>query len=121
MADLKKIVEEIEQLTVLELNELVKSIEEKFGVSATPVMMAAGGAGGAQAEEKTSFDVYLAEAGASKMAVIKAVKTLTGLGLKEAKELVDGAPKEIKKGVDKEEAEKIKEELEKAGAKVELK
>lgn len=122
MADLKKFIDEIKSLSVLELNELVKSIEEEFGVSAAaPVMMAGGGGAGAQAEEKNSFDVYLASFGDSKMSVIKAIKTITGLGLKESKELVEKAPSEVKKGVNKEEAEKIKATLEEAGATVELK
>lgn len=116
-------VSEIEGLTVLELNELVKAIEEKFGVSAAaPVMMAGGGAAaGGGAEEKTEFDVVLAEVGANKMAVIKTTKDVTGLGLKEAKELVDNAPKTLKEGVDKDAAEDMKKKLEEAGAKVELK
>ena len=116
-----KFVEEIKTLTVLELNELVKAIEEEFGVSAaTPVMVAAGPAAAA-AEEKTEFDVVLADAGASKMGVIKLVKEITGLGLKEAKALVDEAPKTIKEGASKADAEEIKKQLEEAGAKVELK
>ena len=106
-----KFVEEIKTLTVLELADLVKAIEEEFGVSAAAPA----------AEEKTEFDVVLAEAGASKMGVIKLVKEITGLGLKEAKEVVDGAPKTIKEAVSKAEAEEIKEKLEEAGAKVELK
>ena len=115
-----KFVEEIKTLTVLELNELVKAIEEEFGVSAAaPVMVAAGPA--AAAEEKTEFDVVLADAGASKMGVIKLVKEITGLGLKEAKALVDEAPKTIKEGASKADAEEIKKQLEEAGAKVELK
>ena len=104
-----------------ELNELVKAAEEKFGVSASaPVMMAGAVAGGA-AEEKTEFDVVLANAGASKVGVIKAVREVTGLGLKEAKEVVDNAPKTLKEGVSKEEADQIKEKLEAAGASVEVK
>ncbi len=116
-------VEEIKKLTVLELNELVKAIEEEFGVSAAaPVMMAGPAAGAAPAaEEKDSFDVVLADVGASKMNVIKVVKEITGLGLKEAKDLVDNAPKAIKEGASKDEAESIKAKLEEAGAKVELK
>ena len=114
-----KFVEEIKTLTVLELSELVKAIEEEFGVSAAAPVMMAGPA--AAAEEKTEFDVVLAEAGASKMGVIKLVKEITGLGLKEAKELVDNAPKAIKEGVSKADAEDIKKKLEDAGAKVELK
>jgi len=120
-----KFVEDIKSLTVLELNELVKAIEEEFGVSAAaPVAMVAApgaAAGAAAAEEKTEFDAVLAEIGANKIAVIKAVRELTGLGLKEAKELVDNAPKPIKTGVGKDEAETIKAKLEEVGAKVELK
>ena len=118
-----KFVEEIKTLTVMELAELVKAIEEEFGVSAAaPVMVAAGPAGAAAAaEEKSEFDVILASAGGSKMGVIKLVKEITGLGLKEAKELVDNAPKAIKENVGKDEAEEIKKKLEDAGAKVELK
>lgn len=117
-----KFVEEIKTLTVLELSELVKAIEEEFGVSAAaPVMMAGPAAAAPAAEEKTEFDVVLAEAGASKMGVIKLVKEITGLGLKEAKELVDNAPKAIKEGVSKADSEDIKKKLEDAGAKVELK
>ena len=117
-----KFVEEIKTLTVLELSELVKAIEEEFGVSAAaPVMMAGPAAAAPAAEEKTEFDVVLAETGASKMGVIKLVKEITGLGLKEAKELVDNAPKAIKEGVSKADAEDIKKKLEDAGAKVELK
>ena len=123
MADIQKMLEEVKGMTVLELNELVKALEEEFGVSAAaPVMVAAaGGEGGAAADEKTEFDVILAEAGASKLNVIKVVRTITGLGLKEAKALVDGAPGTVKEAVAKEEAEKMKAELEEAGAKVELK
>ena len=110
-----KFVEEIKTLTVLELSELVKAIEEEFGVSAAaPVMMAGPAAAAPAAEEKTEFDVVLAEAGASKMGVIKLVKEITGLGLKEAKELVDNAPKAIKEGVSKADAEDIKKKLEDA-------
>lgn len=118
-----KFVEEIKTLTVLELNELVKAIEEEFGVSAAaPVVMAGGPAtAGPAEEEKSEFDVILAEAGASKMGVIKLVKDITGLGLKEAKALVDGAPKPIKEKISKADAEDIKKKLEEAGAKVELK
>ena len=115
-------IEEIKALTVLELSDLVKAIEEEFGVSAAaPVAVAAAGAAAPAAEEKTEFDVVLTEAGANKIQVIKAVRELTGLGLKEAKELVDGAPKNVKEGVSKEDAEAAKEKLEAAGAKVELK
>ena len=124
MTDLNKLVEELSTLTVLEASELSKMLEEKWGVSAAApvaVMGAAGAAGAAAAEEKTEFDVILAESGANKINVIKEVRTITGLGLKEAKDLVEGAPKELKKGVSKEEAEKLKKQLEAAGAKVELK
>ena len=118
---IEQILEAIENMKVLELNELVKAAEEKFGVSASaPVMMAGAVAGGA-AEEKTEFDVVLAHAGASKVRVIKAVREVTGLGLKEAKEVVDNAPKTLKEGVSKEEADQIKEKLEAAGASVEVK
>ena len=118
---IEQILEAIENMKVLELNELVKAAEEKFGVSASaPVMMAGAVAGGA-AEEKTEFDVVLANAGASKVAVIKAVSEVSGLGLKEAKEVVDNAPKTLKEGVSKEEADQIKEKLEAAGASVEVK
>lgn len=121
MADLNKIVEELSALTVLEAAELSKMLEEKWGVSAAaPVAVAAAGAAAA-AEEKTEFDVILVNGGANKIGAIKEVRTITGLGLKEAKDLVEGAPKELKKGVSKEEAEKIKKQLEAAGAKVELK
>lgn len=119
---IEQILEAIENMKVLELNELVKAAEEKFGVSASAPVMVAGAAGGAAAaEEKTEFDVVLAEAGSSKIGVIKVVREITGLGLKEAKELVDGAPKTVKEGASKEEAEQIKEKLEAAGAKVEVK
>ena len=118
---IEQILEAIENMKVLELNELVKAAEEKFGVSASaPVMMAGAVAGGA-AEEKTEFDVVLANAGASKVGVIKAVREVTGLGLKEAKEVVDNTPKTLKEGVSKEEADQIKEKLEAAGASVEVK
>ena len=118
---IEQILEAIENMKVLELNELVKAAEEKFGVSASaPVMMAGAVAGGA-AEEKTEFDVVLANAGASKVGVIKAVREVTGLGLKEAKEVVDNAPKTLKEGVSKEEADQIKEKLEAAGTSVEVK
>ena len=108
------IVEEIKALTLLELNELVKAVEEEFGVSAAPVAAVA-------AEEKTEFDVILASFGGNKLAVIKAVREITGLGLKEAKDLVEGAPKAIKEGVSKEESENLKKALEDAGATVEIK
>lgn len=119
-----KIVASVEELTVLELNELVKAIEEKFGVSAAaPVMMAGGAApaAGGGDEEKSEFDAVLTEVGGSKMQVIKVVKEITGLGLKEAKELVDNAPKPIKEAVSKADAEDIQKKLEEVGAKVELK
>ena len=114
-------VEEIKTLTVLELNELVKAIEEEFGVSAAAPVVVAGGAAAPVAEEKTEFDVILASAGESKMGVIKAVKEMTGLGLKEAKDLVDNAPKTLKEAASKADAEDIKKKIEDAGAKVELK
>ncbi len=122
MADLAKIVDELSALTVLEAAELSKMLEEKWGVSAAaPVAVAAAGAAAAPAEEKTEFDVVLAEAGANKINVIKEVRAITGLGLKEAKDLVEGAPKTVKEGVSKEDAEKFKKQLEAAGAKVEVK
>ena|SRR5438876_12426430 len=125
MADLSKIVDELSSLTVLEAADLAKMLEEKWGVSAAAaVAVAAGPAAGAAAapvEEKTEFTVVLAAAGEKKIEVIKEVRALTGLGLKEAKDLVEGAPKPVKEGVNKEEAEKVKAQLEKAGAKVELK
>jgi large subunit ribosomal protein L7/L12 len=125
MADFSKLVDELSTLTVLEAAELAKLLEEKWGVSAAAaVAVAAPGAGGAAAapvEEKTEFTVVLAAAGDKKIEVIKEVRALTGLGLKEAKDLVEGAPKNVKEGVTKEEAEKVKAQLEKAGAKVELK
>lgn len=124
MADVAKILDEIKELKLLEVAELVKMMEEEFGVSAAaPVMVAAAGAdaGAAAGAEQSEFEVVLADAGASKLGVIKVVRELTGLGLKEAKELVDGAPKSLKTGVAKEEAEAMKAKLEEAGAKVELK
>ena len=122
MADIAKFVEEIKSMTVLELNELVKAIEEEFGVSAAAPVMVAGAAAAAPAEEeKTEFDVILAEAGANKINVIKVVKEATGLGLKEAKAMVDEAPKTIKEGVSKDDAEALKTKLTEAGAEVELK
>ena len=123
MADIQKILDDIKELKLLEVAELVKLMEEEFGVSAAaPVMVAAAGAeGGAAAAEQSDFEVILADAGASKLNVIKVVRELTGLGLKEAKALVDEAPKPLKSGVAKEEAEEIKAKLEEAGAKVELK
>src|SRR5476649_68850 len=124
MADLQKIVDDLSGLTVLEAADLAKMLEEKWGVSAAAaVALAAGPAGGAAApaEEKTEFTVVLAAAGDKKIEVIKEVRALTGLGLKEAKDLVEAAPKAVKEGVNKDEAEKVKAQLEKAGAKVELK
>jgi large subunit ribosomal protein L7/L12 len=125
MADLAKIVDDLSNLTVLEAAELSKMLEEKWGVSAAaPVAVAAAGGAGAPAEaaeEKDEFDVVLTEAGASKINVIKEVRGITGLGLKEAKDLVEGAPKTVKEGAAKAEAEEIKKKLEDAGAKVELK
>ena len=118
---IEQILEAIENMKVLELNELVKAAEEKFGVSASAPVMMAGAVAGAAAEEKTEFDVILAEAGSSKVGGIKVVREITGLGLKEAKDLVDGAPKPVKEGATKEEADQIKEKLEAAGAKVEVK
>jgi large subunit ribosomal protein L7/L12 len=119
------LIEEVKSLTVLELSELVKALEEEFGVSASAPMMAAmpvaGAAGGAAEEEKTEFDVILTSAGAKKIGVIKVVREITGLGLKEAKAVVDEAPKAVKEAVSKEEAEKIKAKLEEAGAGVEVK
>lgn len=118
------ILETVENMTLLQVADLVKAFEEKFGVSAAaPVAVAAAGAagGGEAAAEQTEFNVVLAEAGGNKIAVIKEVRAITGLGLKEAKELVESAPKAVKEGVDKAEADKVKEQLEKAGAKVELK
>jgi large subunit ribosomal protein L7/L12 len=126
MADLQKIVDELSSLTVLEAADLAKMLEEKWGVSAAAAVAVAAGpagaaGGGAAAEEKTEFTVVLASAGDKKIEVIKEVRALTGLGLKEAKDLVEGAPKTLKEGVAKDEAEKIKATLEKVGAKVELK
>ena len=126
MADLQKIVDDLSSLTVLEAAELAKLLEEKWGVSAAAAVAvagpaAAGGGAAAPAEEKTEFTVVLASAGDKKIEVIKEVRAITGLGLKEAKDLVEGAPKPVKEGVNKEEADKIKAQLEKAGAKVELK
>ena len=127
MADLEKLVDELSNLTVLEAAELSKLLEDKWGVSAAaPVAMAApaaggGDAGGAAAEEKTEFDVVLAAAGDKKINVIKEVRAITGLGLKEAKDLVEGAPKPVKEGASKDEAEELKKKLEEAGATVELK
>src|SRR6516225_2315841 len=126
MADFQKIVDDLSSLTVLEAAELAKLLEEKWGVSAAAAVAVAGPAGGGAAaaapvEEKTEFTVVLAAAGDKKIEVIKEVRAITGLGLKEAKDLVEGAPKPVKEGVNKDEADKIKAQLEKAGAKVELK
>ncbi len=122
---LQKLTEEVEQMSVLELGEWVKMLQEKFGVSAAMPMMAAGAgqaqAGAAAVEEKTTFNVVLTSAGANKISVIKEVRAMTSLGLKEAKDLVDGAPKTVKEGVPKEEAEEMKKKLEAAGGKAELK
>jgi large subunit ribosomal protein L7/L12 len=116
------ILDQIKELTILELADLVKALEEEFGVSAAPVAVAAvGGAAAPAAEEKTEFDVILANFGAKKLDVIKVVREITGLGLKDAKDLVEGAPKPVKEGASKEEAEDIKKKLEEAGASVELK
>ncbi|HET7022327.1 MAG TPA: 50S ribosomal protein L7/L12 [Xanthobacteraceae bacterium] len=124
MADLQRIVDDLSKLTVLEAADLAKMLEEKWGVSAAAavaVAAAPGAAAAAPAEEKTEFTVMLTAAGEKKIEVIKEVRALTGLGLKEAKDLVEGAPKPVKEGVTKDEAEKVKAQLEKAGAKVELK
>lgn len=118
----EQIIEAIKEMSVLELNDLVKAIEEEFGVTAAAPVAAAGAAGGGEAaEEQTEFDVVLQGAGASKIKVVKAVREITGLGLKDAKDLVDNAPGPIKEGVDKEEAEEMKSKLEEVGAEVELK
>ncbi len=121
MADIQKLVEELSKLTVLEAVELSKALEETWGVSAAAAVAVAAGPAAAAAEEKSEFDVVLAEVGATKLAVIKAVKDITGLGLGEAKALVESAPKAVKEGVAKDEAEKMKATIEAAGAKVELK
>ena len=122
MADLNKIIDELSKLTVVEAAELSKQLEEKWGVTAAaPVAAAPAGAGVAPAEEKSDFIIFLSSAGDKKINVIKEVRSLTGLGLKEAKDLVEAAPKEVKKGVPKKEAEEAKKKLEAAGAKVELK
>ncbi len=124
MSKIETFIEEIKSMTVLELSELVKAIEEEFGVSAAAPVMVAGGAvagGAAAAEEKTEFDVVLVDAGAAKLNVVIVVKEVTGLGLKEAKDMVDGAPKTVKEGASKEDAEALKAKLEEAGAKVEIK
>jgi large subunit ribosomal protein L7/L12 len=124
MADLKAMAESLVNLTVKEVNELAKILKDDYGIepaAAAPVMVAGGGAGAAAVEEKTSFDVILTEAGANKLAVVKLVKDLTGLGLKEAKDAVDKAPSPLKTGVSKDEANALKTQLEEAGAKVEIK
>lgn len=118
---IENIIEEIKALNVMELADLVKAIEEEFGVSAAAPVAVAAGPAAAAAEEKTEFDVVLVDAGASKIGVIKVVRELTGLGLKEAKEVVESAPKAIKEGVSKDDAEAVKAKLEEAGAKVEVK
>lgn len=118
----EKLIEEVKELTVLELSEVVKALEEEFGVSAAaPAAVAAGGAAPAAEEEKSEFDVVITEAGQEKVKVIKVVKDITGLGLKDAKAVVDGAPKAVKEGVSKDEAEEIKSKLEEVGATVEVK
>ena len=125
MADLKSFAEQLVNLTVKEVNELAQILKDEYGIepaAAAPVMMAGGGGGAAPAaEEKTAFDVILKSGGANKLAVVKLVKDLTGLGLKEAKDLVDGAPKPVKEGVSKEEANQLKQQLTEAGAEVEVK
>ena len=123
MADIAKMIEEIKEMTVLELNELVKAIEEEFGVSAAAaaVTVAGGPAAAPEEEEKSEWDVILKDVGANKMAVIKALKEITGLGLKESKELVDNAPKAVKEGISKADADAMVEKLKEAGAEVELK
>ena len=121
MADLNKIIDELSKLTVVEAADLSKQLEEKWGVTAAAPVAAAPAAGAAPAEEKSEFTIFLAAAGDKKINVIKEVRAITGLGLKEAKDLVEGAPKEVKTGVNKKEAEEIKAKLEAAGAKVELK
>lgn len=117
----EQLIDHISAMSVLDLANLVKELEEKFGVSAAPVAVAGGAAAGAAAEEQTEFTVVLADAGDKKINVIKEIRGITGLGLKEAKDLVEGAPKNVKEGVEKAEAEEIKKKLEAAGAKVELK
>lgn len=125
MADLKAFAEQLVNLTVKEVSELAEILKDEYGIepaaAAAPVMVAGGGGGEDAAEEKSSFDVVLKSAGAAKLAVVKLVKELTGLGLKEAKELVDGAPKAVKEGIAKDEAEGLKKQLEEAGAEVEVK
>jgi large subunit ribosomal protein L7/L12 len=117
----EQIIDAIKEMSVLDLNDLVKAIEEEFGVTAAAPVAVAGGGGGEAVEEQTEFDVVLEEAGASKIKVVKAVREITGLGLKDAKDLVDNAPKAIKEGIAKEEAEELKGKLEEVGAKVEVK
>ena len=124
MADLKAFAEQLVNLTLKEVNELAQILKDEYGIepaAAAPVMVAGGGAAAAAVEEKTSFDVILKDAGGQKLAIVKLVKDLTGLGLKEAKDLVDGAPKEVKTGVTKDEADALKKQLEEAGAVVEVK
>ena len=125
MADLKEFAEQLVNLSVKEVNELANILKDEYGIepaaAAAPVMVAGGGDAGEAAEEKTSFDVILKSPGGAKLAIVKLVKELTGLGLKEAKELVDGAPKPVKEGIAKDEAESMKKQLEEAGAEVELK
>ena len=121
MADLNKIIDELSKLTVVEAADLSKQLEEKWGVTAAAPVAAAPAAGAAPAEEKTEFPIFLSAAGDKKINVIKEVRSITGLGLKEAKDLVEGAPKEVKKGVSKKDAEEAKKKLEAAGAKIELK
>ncbi len=121
MADLNKIIDELSKLTVVEAAELSKQLEEKWGVTAAAPVAAAPAGGAAPAEEKSDFTIFLASAGDKKINVIKEVRAITGLGLKEAKDLVEGAPKEVKKGVPKKDAEEAKKKLEAAGAKIELK
>ena len=124
MADLKSFAEQLVNLTVKEVNELAQILKDEYGIepaAAAVAVAVGGGAGAAAVAEKTTFDVILTEAGAAKLGVVKIVKDLTGLGLKEAKDLVDGAPKPVKEGVSKEEAESIKKQLEEAGAKIEIK
>jgi large subunit ribosomal protein L7/L12 len=120
MDKFKDIIEKLETLTALELAELVKALEEKFGISAAAPVMMAGGAGAAAAEEKTSFNVFLKSAGEQKINVIKVIREATGLGLKESKDIADGAPKMVKEGLKKEEAEELKKKLEEAGGTVEV-
>jgi large subunit ribosomal protein L7/L12 len=123
MADVKAIAEQLVNLTVKEVQELSTILKDEYGIepAAAAVVVAGGAAGGAAAAEKTTFDVILTDAGAAKLGVVKVVKDLTGLGLKESKDLVDGAPKPVKEGISKEEAEALKKQLEEAGAKVEIK